>query len=54
MLQKIFESALMKARNYKIQQKWMKLSFNIIYHHKISINLIKITYQSLAGKAFPV
>jgi hypothetical protein len=32
MQQKIFESATMKARNYKIQRKLTKLSFNVIYY----------------------
>jgi hypothetical protein len=31
MLQKIFELAKVKVHKYKIQQKCMKLLFNIIY-----------------------
>ncbi len=54
MLQKNFELALMKARNYKIQQQWMKLSFNIIYYHNILLTFVKFTYEPLADKAFPV
>jgi hypothetical protein len=33
MLQNILLLALTEAGNYKIQQKWIKLSFNIIYYH---------------------
>ncbi len=40
MAQKIFKSALTKVKNNKIQSKWMKLSFNIVYYCEILLTLI--------------
>jgi hypothetical protein len=46
MLQKIMKLSLMKARNYKIQPKWSKLLFNIIYY---SLTFAKFLSQIFAS-----
>ncbi len=40
MAQKIFKSVLTKVKNNKIQWKWMKLSFKIVYYCEILLTLI--------------
>jgi hypothetical protein len=41
-LQKNFKLALPKARDYEIEQKGIKLSFNIIFYHKNGSQIIKL------------
>jgi hypothetical protein len=41
MMQKNTKLAITKLQNYKIQQKWAKLLFNIVYYHEILLNFVK-------------